>query len=135
MEKINWSPKYNVGVETIDEQHKRLVFMLNRLIEAKEATTDSELVSDVITQMTKYAEDHFKFEEDLLAKFGFPLLDQHRQSHDNYRKKVVDLCTAVLLNVPIVPQVMLNYLVQWWEKHILHEDMEYKSFFKKNGIH
>jgi hemerythrin-like metal-binding protein len=135
MEKINWSPKYSVGVEIIDEQHKRLVLMLNRLIGSKEATTNSEIVSDVITQMTKYAEDHFKLEEDLMAEFGFPLLDQHRQSHDKYRKKVVDLCTAVLLDVPIVPQVMLNYLVKWWENHILHEDMEYKSFFKKNGIH
>jgi hemerythrin-like metal-binding protein len=135
MEKIDWSPKYSVGVETIDEQHKRLVLMLNRLIDAKEATTDSEVVSDVITQMTKYAEDHFKFEEDLMAKFGFPLLDQHKQSHDKYRKKVIDLCTAVLLNVSIVPQVMLNYLVQWLKNHILYEDMECKSFFKKNGIH
>ena len=62
------------------------------------------------------------------------MLDQHKQGHVEYRKKVVDLCTAASLDIPIVPQVMLNYLVQWWQNHILHEDMEYKSFFKEKGI-
>jgi hemerythrin-like metal-binding protein len=135
MEKINWSPEYSVGMGIIDEQHKRLILMLNRLIGAKEVTTNSGVVSDVLNEMTKYAKEHFKFEEDLLAEFGFPLLDQHKQSHFNYRKKVVDLCTAVPLDISIVPQVILNYLVRWWQNHILHEDMEYKSFFKEKGIH
>jgi hemerythrin-like metal-binding protein len=136
MDKINWSPEYSVGVGIIDEQHKRIILILNRLIgNEKEATTGSTLISDLITQMTMYAQEHFKTEEDLMAKFGFPLLDQHKKSHVNYRKKVTDLCTAVPLGVPIVPQVMLNYLVEWWQNHILHEDMGYKSFFKEKGIY
>jgi hemerythrin len=135
MEKINWSPEYSVGVKRIDEQHKRVVLMLNRLIGAKDTTTKSEVISDLITQMTTYAQEHFKFEEDLLAEIGFPLLDQHKQSHIKYRKKVVDLCKAVSLNVPDVPQVMLNFLAKWWRNHILEEDMGYKSFFNEKGMH
>jgi hypothetical protein len=42
---------------------------------------------------------------------------------------------AVPLDIPVVPQVMLNYLVQWWRNHILHEDMDYKSFYDEKGIH
>jgi hemerythrin len=135
MEKINWSHEYSVGVGIIDEQHKRLVLMINRLIGAKEATTGSEVVSDLITQMTMYAREHFKFEEELMAELGFPLLEQHKQSHIKFRKKVVDLTIAVPLGVPVVPQVILNFLVEWWHNHILHEDMGYKSFFNEKGIH
>lgn len=109
--------------------------MLNRLINAKEATTGSEVISDLITQMTKYAQEHFKTEENLMAEFEFPLLDQHKQSHIKYREKVVDICMAVPLGVPVVPQVILNFLVEWWQNHILQEDMGYKSFFKEKGIH
>jgi hemerythrin len=135
MEKIIWSPQYSVGVGAIDEQHKRLILMLNRLIGAKEATTGSEVISDLITQMTQYAQEHFKTEEGLMAEFGFPLLDQHKQNHINYRKKTVSLCIATPLGVPTVPQEMLNFLVQWWQNHILHEDMKYKSFFKEKKIY
>jgi hemerythrin-like metal-binding protein len=109
--------------------------MINRLIGAKEATTGSEVVSDLITQMTMYAREHFKFEEELMAELGFPLLEQHKQSHIKFRKKVVDLTIAVPLGVPVVPQVILNFLVEWWHNHILHEDMGYKSFFNEKGIH
>lgn len=135
MEKIIWSPEYNVSVGILDEQHKRLVLMLNRMIGVKEATTGSELISDLITQMTMYDQEHLKIEEDLLAEFGFPLFDQYKQSHVKFRKKVVDLCTAVFIGVPIVPQVMLNFFVEWLRNHILHEDMGYKSFFKEKGIY
>jgi hemerythrin-like metal-binding protein len=135
MEKINWSSKYSVGVGMIDEQHKRLIWMLNRMIGAEKASTGSEVIADLITQMTIYAQEHFKFEEGLMAEFGFPLFDQHKQSHNKYRKKVADLCTAVPLNVPVVPEVMLNFLTKWWQNHILIEDMEYKSFFKTKGIY
>lgn len=131
MEKINWSQKYSVGVRSIDEQHKRVVLMLNRLIGAKNTTTRSDVISDLITQMTTYAQEHFKYEENLLAEIDFPLLDQHKQSHMEYRKKVVDFCRAVSLDVPDVPQVMLNFLANWWRNHILHEDMGFKSFFNK----
>ena len=135
MEKFNWSSKYSVGVGVIDEQHKRLVLMINRLIGAKEVETGSETISELITQMTQYAQEHFKFEEDLLAEFGFPQLDQHKQIHIKFRKKVADLCMAVPLDVSAVPQVMLNFLVKWLKNHILHEDMSYKSHLNKKGIY
>jgi hemerythrin len=134
MEKIKWSPDFTVGVEILDEQHKRIVLMVNRLIRAKDLPTGSETVSDLISQMLKYAQEHFKAEENLMDEYGFPLLDQHKQSHVNYRKKVGDLCKAVLVDVPTVPQVMLNYLIEWWQNHILEEDMAYKNFFNEKGV-
>jgi hemerythrin len=135
METIQWSPRYSVGVGKIDEQHKRIILMINRLVKANEATTSSEIISDLITQMTQYAQEHLKTEENLMAEYGYPLLGQHKQYHINYRKKIVDLCKAVPLGVSVVPEVMLNFLVQWWQNHILHEDMAYKPFFNEKGVY
>jgi hemerythrin-like metal-binding protein len=135
MKKINWLPKYSVGVKIMDEQHKKLILMLNRLIGAENIATDSEVISELITQMITYGQEHFKTEENLMAKFGYPQLDQHYQSHAKYKKKVADLCIAVPLDVPVVPQVTLNFLVDWWQNHILNIDMKYKSFFQEKGIH
>ena len=135
MEKINWSPEYSVGVGKIDEQHKRLILMLNRLHDTIEATTSSEAIAELITQMLTYGQEHFKTEENLLAEHRFPLFDQHKLCHVNYRKKVADLCMASAIDVPEVPQVMLNFLTEWWRNHILKEDMTYKPFFNEKGIY
>ena len=109
--------------------------MLNRLHDTIEATTSSEAIAELITQMLTYGQEHFKTEENLLAEHRFPLFDQHKLYHVNYRKKVADLCMASAIDVPEVPQVMLNFLTEWWRNHILKEDMTYKLFFNEKGIY
>lgn len=118
----------------LDEQHKRLVMMINRLIGAKDVATGSETISELITDMIKYSQEHFKFEENLMAEYGSPHLEQHKQSHVKFRKKVGDFCIAAPLGVPSVPQALLDFLVKWLLNHILHEDVTYKSFFEARRV-
>jgi len=134
METIDWTEEFSVGVTLFDEQHKRLIAMLNKMIKDPTATTSSETVSDVITDMTQYASEHFKSEEDLMIKHGYPHTEQHRNQHQEFREKLVQICFATEEKVEIVPQVMLEYLRHWLAQHILHEDMAYKVFFKAKGV-
>jgi hemerythrin len=134
MEQIVWSDNYSVGVELFDEQHKRLIIMLNKMIKDPGATTSSETVSDVLTHMTSYAQEHFKSEEHLMIKHGYPHIEQHKSKHIAFKKKVTELCTATTYGIEAVPQVLLEYLQQWLTQHILNEDMEYKPFFEEKGI-
>lgn len=135
MENINWSDRYSVGVAKLDEQHKQIIGMLNRLVTSPEARdANSETISEILTTMTRYSLEHFKTEEGLLKKHGYPDLDKHRQEHIAYRKKAIDFSTATSLGVESVPQILVTYLFEWWTKHILEEDMKYKSFFTEKGV-
>ena len=60
MEKIAWDESFSVGVRVLDAQHKQIVIMVNTLIEMNEAKVNSEIISDTLTKMTKYASDHLK---------------------------------------------------------------------------
>ncbi|MCP3922531.1 MAG: hemerythrin family protein [Desulfobacterales bacterium] len=134
MEQIVWSDNFSVGVKLFDDQHKRLIAMLNKMIKNPMATTKSETVSDVLSDMTNYAQQHFKSEEDLMIEHGYPHLEQQKKQHKEFREKVLKLCTATSYEVEAVPQVLLDYLKQWLTQHILHEDMEYKTFFEEKGV-
>ena len=65
MEQITWTEEFSVGVVRIDEQHKQLIAMINRLIAEPQTTTRSETISDLLTGMTNYAQMHFATEEEL----------------------------------------------------------------------
>jgi hemerythrin len=135
MEPIQWSEKFSVGVEKLDEQHKRIIGMFNRLVSTPEALdANSEAISEILTAMTSYALEHFKTEEALMKKHGFPDFEEHRQEHVTYRKKAIDFSTAAGLGVESTPQILVAYLSDWWTHHILEEDMKYKSFFAKKGV-
>jgi hemerythrin len=56
--KIAWTSELSVGVGVFDEQHKQVILMINRLIDAQEAATNSVVVSDLLDRMTRYARDH-----------------------------------------------------------------------------
>ena len=135
MEPIQWSEKFSVGVKELDEQHQQLIKMLNHLISTRESTdTHSETISDVLQEMTQYAQKHFKTEESLLKQYGYPGLEQQKEEHLAYRLKTVDFSDATMLSIDAVPQILLNYLFDWWIHHILNEDMKYKSFFANKGV-
>jgi len=135
MENINWSARYSVGVAKLDEQHKQIIAMLNRLVTSSEARdANSEAMSEILTTMTRYSLEHFKTEEGLLKEHGYPDLEEHRQEHVAYRRKAIDFSTATSLGVESVPQILVSYLFEWWTNHILKEDMKYKSFFAEKGV-
>ena len=135
MEPVQWTEKFSVGVEKLDQQHQQLIKMLNRLISTRETTdTHSETISDMLQAMTRYAQKHFKTEESLMMAYDYPGLEEQKQDHRAYRKKAVDFSTATILGIEAVPEILLAYLFEWWTHHILDEDMKYKPFFVQKGV-
>ena len=134
MLEIIWTDDFSVGVSLFDEQHKQLVNMLNKLISHPEATTDSETISDLLTDMTQYAHEHFKAEEKLMQQYDFPDYGSHKNRHREFLKQVVTFCNATYLGSEKVPRQVLEFLTNWWSTHILEEDMAYKDFFISKGV-
>ena len=134
MEKIVWTPELSVGVDIFDEHHKRIILMINRLIEAQEAATNSGTVSDLLDKMTGYAKDHLKSEEKMMAEHGYPQLEQHKAQHMAYIEKTADFCTATQIGVDSIPRGLLAYLRDWWQHHIQDTDKAYSAFFNGIGI-
>jgi hemerythrin len=131
---IYWTEEFSVGVRKMDEQHKKLIAMINRLIKEPEADTHSETISDLLSDMINYAREHFRDEEALMSEHGYPYLDRQTEQHTGFIKKTVDFCSATEVGVDIVPQAMLGYLKDWLIHHILEQDMKYKPFFIHRGV-
>jgi hemerythrin len=134
MEKIAWTSDLSVGVSVFDEHHKLVILMINRLIDAREAATNARVVSDLLDRMTRYAGEHLKAEEQMLAEYGYPQFEQHKAQHMAYIKKTADFCTATQIGVEAIPRGLLAYLRDWWMHHIQNTDKAYKPFFNGIGI-
>ena len=134
MEQITWTEDFSVGVERLDAQHRQLFRMINQLIAKPHTTTRSETVSDLLTDMTKYAQEHFATEEDLMRQHNYPHFEKHIFQHRAFRKKTVDFCSATMLDLVVVPEAILRYLRDWLVEHILKTDMAYKPFFRGHGL-
>ena len=134
MEKITWDESLSVGVRVLDAQHKQIVMLVNTLIEMSDTKVDSEIISDTLTKMTKYASDHFEREEQYMIEYGYPEYSIQKKQHQEFKRKTVDFCMETMAHKVTVPTEIFSYLKLWWTNHILQEDMKYKKFFNERGL-
>lgn len=124
---ISWDSTFSVGVEILDEQHRKIIRLLNRIDSDPDADVRSETVSELLNDLVLYAREHFKTEEELMEKCGYPDFEKHKAMHKAYRVKVVSFCAETTSHQETVPQDLKEFLHDWWVDHILKVDMKYKT--------
>lgn len=124
---VRWRDDFSVGNPHIDEQHGVLLDTINQLASA-ESRRNHHAVSMIIDELASYAAFHFDYEEQLMARAGYPDLDAHKIIHQTFVRWVSDLRDEYLLygSRPLGDAV-LAYLRDWLSHHILGEDQCYRS--------
>ncbi|MDH3354352.1 MAG: bacteriohemerythrin [Chromatiales bacterium] len=132
--KITWSDDFSVGVTALDDQHKNLIEIINKLAVASQSSVDSEAVSDVLAEMHEYTKSHLDFEEQLLETHGYPDLEHHKAEHSEFMGNIGEFSIAVMNHHQNAPENILKYLYEWFGNHILIEDKKYVPFFKSKNV-
>jgi hemerythrin len=133
MERITWNSTFSVGITKIDEQHRRLIDMINLLIDNPDADVHSEPVSEVLVRMTEYALLHFQTEEELMRQYHYPDLNTHEQEHTAFKLKASGFFIQTMDGKKSVPTEILEFLKQWLTHHILNSDMKYSVYIREHG--
>jgi hemerythrin-like metal-binding protein len=127
MERLEWSDKYLIGQPTIDQQHRGLFQLVNRVIDACEQGGDSELLSDALHAMTSYAQEHFSAEEELMAAHGFPELGLHSEAHLGFVERTATMALKAVGGDPSILVELAVFLRIWLDQHVLRMDMRLKA--------
>ncbi len=129
MKKILWDESFSVGVEVLDQQHKQVVEIINRLIDEPAEGFGPDEVARVLDDLTKFVHYHFQTEERLLAERGYEDLQTQQAEHREFRNELAGLCMGSMKDHTVIPINALLYLKEWWVDHILVKDMKYRPFF------
>lgn len=127
---MEWSSEYSVGVKRYDDQHKVLFKLVNQLYSAMKNKQGHYKMGEILFELAKYTDTHFKDEEAQFDKHGYKHVAEHKAIH----KKLVSQVTEVVKNFEAgradVDFGLLNFLKDWLNNHIKKEDRKYGSFLK-----
>ncbi len=114
-----------MGIKKMDDEHKKLVELINALHAMQDANLD--FLKKVINTLVLYTQVHFSHEEKILAKMNYPDLEAHRQEHLKFIDLVKDtknhLHEGKDLKAALVK--VNDFLRNWLLHHILVEDKKY----------
>ncbi len=131
---FKWSPEYSVNIKTIDDQHKELVAILNRLFVAVSRQEGDKVIAGILDALTNYTRTHFALEERLLREAKYAELKEHMEEHSKLIAKLDRLCKVHLLEEKPIYFEMLSFLKSWLREHIQGEDRKYSAALQKAGF-
>lgn len=121
---FQWSPEYEVGMDVIDYQHRRLVQLINDLHEYSQKQSFKEGLIEVIFQeLAQYARYHFSVEEQLMEKVDYINFGDHQRQHENFVKRLEEMWQEHNTHESDPGDRLLEFLKNWLRQHILKEDL------------
>lgn len=123
---FEWRDSYNIGVDIIDREHRRLFKIINKLFVFQEEEKDSQWACQEGIKFFKgHATKHFADEEAYMESIGYEGLEAHRKIHDNFRENILPALEHELERTGYAPNAVEHFLgvcAGWLIGHTMIED-------------
>lgn len=133
MKLFEWSDSLELGIDQIDNQHKKLVDMINTINEIictpSKGTVELDSLFENLFDYTNY---HFQTEEQLFEDMKYEHSNEHKLAHDKLRNELSEFYSKYAKYEQDEREI-LGFLTNWLKDHILIKDKKYaKSFLNSN---
>jgi len=131
---FNWNDSYSVKIALIDTQHKKLIDIINDLHDSMKAGKSKELLGKTLNELINYTEYHFKTEEDLFSKYGYPESTTHKRQHGDFVDQVTKYKSNYESGISVLSIEIMVFLKDWLLEHIAGTDKKYSPFLNSKGV-
>lgn len=135
MSLVEWDKTYSIGIAIFDDEHKKLIAIINQLEQAIAAGTDSLILQQITDSLVEYTLMHFRHEEMYFDDWAYPDAVEHAAAHAALRQRVFDYRKQIRERDNSTLAVELAvFLKEWLQQHILIDDRKYGAFLFEKGL-
>ncbi len=132
---VTWKDEYSVGVKSLDDDHKRLLYLINSFHTAANYRTDLAFERQALNEVVDYTKTHFAREEKLMQDHAYPDFSLHQRQHEAMISKIGELVQRYEQDRDGTIEELLKYLSEWLVQHILGTDQKYTAHLTSRGVH
>ena len=120
-----WNENFQTGIPVVDEQHRKLVDLLNKLASHLAYGVDQPALNKVFDELVDYTQYQFKTEEGVWGKYLSvdELVMEHEKTHLDFVSEIAALKGKhdTLATEQVIEEVVV-FLTHWLAFHILETD-------------
>ncbi len=126
---FKWTIDMRIDNDLIDEDHKKLIEIANRVIALNRPTEDAEELKQAIRELYDYVKYHFAREVVLMKDLGYELVNEHQEKH----KAIIGDMNHYLTSSRYMGEMLSNFrqlMNKWVINHIMEEDKKFHRFME-----
>ena len=131
---IPWTSSIATGVKIVDQQHKKLVGLVNQLYAAMKSGQGKSVLEGLLQDLAQYTASHFDMEERYFDQFKYAETAAHKKMHTELKGQVMDYIARLKSGQADISMDLMNFLRDWLINHIAKTDMRYVDTFLAKGL-
>jgi hemerythrin len=138
---LSWSDRYNVGLDFVDEQHRKIIDIANDLHKGTFALehegvekSRSEAFRDGMSAAVEYVKTHFSAEEEFMRSLNYPQYAEHKGLHEEFIRRLLQDAARFEAGDQRVGLQFVYFLRDWLLEHIAIVDKVLAAYARSKGI-
>jgi hemerythrin len=123
MSELVWKSEYSVGHFKIDDEHKKLISLANKVIRLSNTGEDNKKIRAALKALRQYTIVHFRNEENYMERLGYQAIEHHKECHAQLIARLNKIITENT-NMKDLVHGLKRLMVVWVIEHIIHEDLQ-----------
>lgn len=130
MSVMEWDKRLELGITDMDNQHKVLLDLMNRLYDKDQSDFDQQI--EIINKLYFKTIEHFSIEEKMLESIQYDDLVTHKKIHHDMLLNFERHKREILQKKEIGMKFYM-FLTYWLRSHIIGIDRQYVNFIKNKA--
>lgn len=129
---LRWNSDLEVGILELDEQQRELFSRFETFSDELEKEHGHNCVAEFIGFLERYAEEHFRCEERLYSRSGFPGQDEHLAAHHHFIEELEGFKARMSTgeDTKELSFAMKGMIIRWIITHNKHQDKEFRDLMQ-----
>lgn len=137
---MKWDSSFAIGIEVIDNQHKKIFEHLLAIENSVTKRDPWHILRFFLTQLAEYMKFHLAVEEALLQIIRYPDYAEHCAEHARLMDQIAELQDQLEQaglprtpgGKPVPAENLVAFFEDWFIRHVLRSDREYAAYAERD---
>ena len=117
MSLLQWKPEYSVGIQSMDDEHREMIELINATCEKLSSDASVDQVEEYLGEILSTISMHFALEERMMQKAGYDEYQAHKDDHEVLLDRLRDLMDDFFVDPASGAMRLEKGLSDWFAGH------------------
>ena len=119
---LTWKPEYSVGIDSMDDEHRHMIRLINEIYDEMQERRDAASIEQFLGDIHAAISAHFALEERMMRDAGYAEYQPHKDDHEELLDQIRELMDAFAADSGQGIALLRERLSSWFSAHFASFD-------------